>query len=83
MEGCLLKTARGTWNFVYYLAMPAHGGAGKAHLSMDVNMRRLPEKQDITRNSRSLLLFLCDIHPNERCNLFDSDIEKKRPLMER
>ena len=83
MEGCLLKTARGTWNFVYYLAMPAHGGAGKAHLSMDVNMRRLPEKQDITRNSRSLLLFLCDIHPNEWCNLFDSDIEKKRPLMER
>lgn len=43
MDGCLLRTVRGTWNFVYYLAMPAHGSAGKAHLSMDVNMRRLPE----------------------------------------
>lgn len=83
MEGCLLKTARGTWNFVYYLAMPAHGSAGKAHLSMDANMRRLPEKTGYNPKFPVPLAAFIDIHPNERCNLFDSDIEKKRPLMER
>ena len=83
MKGCLKKTARGTWNFVWYLAMPAHGSAGKAHLSMDANMRRLPEKQDITRNSRSLLLFLGDIPSQRTVQFFYADNEKKRPLMER
>ena len=82
MDGCLLRTVRGTWNFVYYLAMPAHGSAGKAHLSMDVNMRRLPEKQDILRNAKSLLLLLCDLQRQRMVQLFYSDIEKNRPLME-
>ena len=56
--------------------------SGKAHLSMDVNMRRLPEKQDITRNSRSLLLFLGDIPSQRTVQFFYADNEKNHPLMD-
>ena len=41
--GCILSTARGTWNFVRHLATLAQGSASEAQLNMDVNMRRLPE----------------------------------------
>lgn len=41
--GCILSTARGTWNFVRHLATLAQGSASEAHLNMDVNMRRLPD----------------------------------------
>lgn len=42
--GCILSTARGTWNFVRHLATLAQGSASEAHLNMDVNLRRLPEQ---------------------------------------
>ena len=41
--GCIISTARGTWNFVRHLATLAQGSASEAHLNMDVNLRRLPE----------------------------------------
>ena len=41
--GCILSTARDTWNFVRHLATLAQGSASEAHLNMDVNLRRLPE----------------------------------------
>ena len=40
--GCILRAARGTWNFVRYLATLAQGSASEAHMNMDVNLRRLP-----------------------------------------
>ena len=43
--GCILSTARGTWNFVRHLAMLAQGSASEAHMNMDVNLCRLPGKR--------------------------------------
>ena len=59
--GCILSTARGTWNFVRHLATLAQGSASEAHLNMDVNMRRLPElmKNDIEILSASCWLYTC------------------------
>ena len=42
--GCILRTVRGTWNFVRQQATPAQGRAGEAHMNMDVNLRRLADK---------------------------------------
>ena len=41
--GCILRAARGTWNFVRHLATLAQGSACEAHMNMDVNLCRLPE----------------------------------------
>ena len=43
--GCILSTARGTWNFVRHLATLAQGSASEVHLSMDANLHWLPEKK--------------------------------------
>ena len=43
--GCILSTARGTWNFVRHLATLAQGSASEAHMNMDVNLCRLPGKR--------------------------------------
>jgi len=43
--GCILRAARGTWNFVRHLATLAQGSASEAHMNMDVNLCRLPEKR--------------------------------------
>ena len=43
--GCILSTARGTWNFVRHLATLAQGSASEAHMNMDVNLCRLPEER--------------------------------------
>ena len=40
--GCILRTVRGTWNFVWQQATLAQGRAGEAHMNTDVNLRRLP-----------------------------------------
>ena len=40
----MIKTVRGTWNFVSHQATLAQGCASEVHLSMDANMHRLPEK---------------------------------------
>jgi len=42
--GCIIKAVRGTWNFVWQQATLAQGCASEAHLNMDVNLRRLPDK---------------------------------------
>ena len=42
--GCMVRTVRGTWNFVRPLATLAQGCASEAQLNMDVNLRRLPEQ---------------------------------------
>ena len=42
--GCILSTARGTWNFVRHLATLAQGSASEAHMNMDVNLCRLPDE---------------------------------------
>ena len=42
--GCILRAARGTWNFVRHLATLAQGSACEAHMNMDVNLRWLPEQ---------------------------------------
>ncbi len=41
--GCMIRSVRGTWNFVWQQATLAQGCASEAHLNMDVNLRRLPE----------------------------------------
>ena len=41
--GCMVRTVRGTWNFVRPLATLAQGCASEAQLNMDVNLRRLRE----------------------------------------
>ena len=43
--GCILRAARGTWNFVRHLATLAQGSACEAHMNMDVNLCRLPEER--------------------------------------
>jgi hypothetical protein len=43
--GCIISTARGTWNFVRHLATLAQGSASEAHMNMDVNLCRLPGKR--------------------------------------
>jgi hypothetical protein len=43
--GCILSTARDTWNFVRHLATLAQGSASEAHMNMDVNLCRLPGKR--------------------------------------
>ena len=43
--GCILSTARGTWNFVRHLASLAQGSASEAHMNMEVNLCRLPEER--------------------------------------
>ena len=43
--GCILSTARGTWNLVRHLATLAQGSASEAHMNMDVNLCRLPGKR--------------------------------------
>jgi len=43
--GCILRAARGTWNFVRHLATLAQGSASEAHMNMDVNLCRLPGKR--------------------------------------
>ena len=50
--GCILRTVRGTWNFVRQQATPAQGRAGEAHMNTDVNLRRLPDKRLSCRNSQ-------------------------------
>ena len=42
---CLVRTARGTWNFSGCLATLAQGSASEVHMNMDVNLHRLPEKR--------------------------------------
>ena len=54
--GCILSTARGTWNFVRHLAMLAQGSASEAHMNMDVNLCRLPDK---TTYYKEILSALC------------------------
>ena len=49
--GCILRTVRGTWNFVRQQATPAQGRAGEAHMNTDVNLRRLPDKRLSSQNS--------------------------------
>ena len=56
--GCILSTARDTWNFVRHLATLAQGCASEMHLSMDANMHRLPEKS-ISRTK--FLVALADV----------------------
>ena len=41
--GCILRAARGTWNFVRHLATLAQGCVSEVHMNMDVNLHRLPE----------------------------------------
>ncbi|MGO5230267.1 hypothetical protein ACTQ1U_04295 [Thermoguttaceae bacterium LCP21S3_D4] len=41
-----LRAAKGTWNFVRHLATLAQGSASEAHMNMDVNLCRLPEKNN-------------------------------------
>lgn len=43
----MMKAAKNTWNFLKQLATLAHGCASETHLSMDVNMRRLPKESII------------------------------------
>ncbi|RHS27543.1 hypothetical protein DWV68_05280 [Roseburia sp. AF12-17LB] len=43
--GCIISTARGTWNFVRHLATLAQGSASEAHMNMEVNLCRLPEER--------------------------------------
>ena len=38
--GCILSTARGTWNFARHLATLAQGSASEAHMNMEVNLCR-------------------------------------------
>ena len=61
--GCILSTARGTWNFVRHLAMLAQGSASEAHMNMDVNLCRLP---DLTKYVSKFLVPLAVImwHPH-------------------
>ena len=49
--GCILRTVKGTWNFVRQQATPAQGRAGEAHMNTDVNLRRLPDKRLSCQNS--------------------------------
>ena len=49
----MMKAAKNTWNFLKQLATLAHGCASETHLSMDVNMRRLPKE-----SIRKFLVFL-------------------------
>ena len=61
--GCILSTARGTWNFVRHLATLAQGSASEAHMNMDVNLCRLP---DLTKYASKFLVPLAVImwHPH-------------------
>ena len=54
--GCILRAARGTWNFVRHLATLAQGSASEAHMNMDVNLCRLPAK---TTYYKEILSALC------------------------
>ena len=60
--GCIISTARGTWNFVRHLATLAQGSASEAHMNMDVNLCRLP---DLTKYVSKFLVPLAVImwHP--------------------
>ena len=45
--GCILRTVRGTWNFVWQQATLVQGCTSEAHLNMDVNLCRLPDENSI------------------------------------
>ena len=59
----MMKAAKNTWNFLKQLATLAHGCASETHLSMDVNMRRLPKESiiymEILSVPCSLLCCIC------------------------
>ena len=59
--GCILRAARGTWNFVRHLATLAQGRASEAQLNMDVNLRRLPE---CTMSMPKFLVLLAGFMPH-------------------
>lgn len=52
----MMKAAKNTWNFLKQLATLAHGCASETHLSMDVNMRRLPKESIISKEFLYLIL---------------------------
>ena len=42
--GCISRTVRGTWNFVWQQATLVQGCTSEAQLNMDVNLCRLPDE---------------------------------------
>ena len=44
--GCILRTVRGTWNFVWQQATLVQGCTSEAQMNMDVNLCRLPDWAD-------------------------------------
>ena len=53
---CILRAVRDTWNFARHLATLAQGSASEAHMNMDVNLCRLPDK---TTYYKEILSALC------------------------
>ena len=43
-DRCLIRAARGTWNFIWKQATLVQGCTSEAHLNMDVNLCRLPDE---------------------------------------
>ena len=67
--GCILSTARGTWNFVRHLATLAQGSASEAHMNMDVNLCRLPGKRK--GFAKFLVPLLCGIRTRGTAQIFE------------
>lgn len=55
-DRCLIRAARGTWNFIWKQATLVQECTSEAHLNRDVNLCRLP---DITTYSIEILSALC------------------------
>ena len=45
--GCILRTVRGTWNFVWQQETLVQGCTSEAQMNMDVNLCRLPDENRI------------------------------------
>ena len=76
--GCILRAARGTWNFVRHLATLAQGSASEAHMNMDVNLCRLP---DLTKYAPKFLVPLAVImwhpHPADSADILSKQAERQ------
>ena len=59
--GYLMRVVWGTGNFAQYPATPVQGCTGEAHMNMDANLRRLPKKLLMFRNSQCPLQTLFSI----------------------
>ncbi len=77
--GCILRAARGTWNFVRHLATLAQGSASEAHMNMEVNLCRLPEERTGLAKflvPLAVLIRICTrgtaqiLHKNKRVSIF-------------